>query len=559
MLIELRIRNFAVIEDLSLRLDPGLNALTGETGAGKSIIVGALSLLLGERASADVVRTGADRAAVEGVFDVAQHAPIAALLAEHGIEPEDGLLILRREVAAEGRNRAWINGAASTAALVGEIGRRLVDLHGQHEYQTLLRRSEQRRILDAYGGAQDLADRVGAAYAHWRGALRALDDLDVRRREAEQRKDFLRFQAEEIEKAALQPGEEAELDAEASRLDHADELARLSGTLHLALYAADQSLSVKLGELRRTLENLVRIDPSQTDARELLETALFNMEELGRRMGDYAAGIENDPVRVDQLRRRLDLIFRMKTKYGATIEDVIEAGARARAELDTLDRAEFERRQLEQAAEQARAELDGVAADLTKARASAAEKLSAAIATLLPQLGMEGGHLDVVLEPADEPGAHGAEDVEFRIALNKGFEARPLARVASGGELSRVMLALKTILAGLDVVPTLVFDEVDAGIGGKVAHAVGDKLRDVARDRQVFVITHLPQIASRAQHHLLVEKSESAEKSTTTVTELKDEARVAELARLLGGDPESETSRTHAQELLGTKQGEDER
>ena len=392
MLIELRISNFAVIEELSLRLEPGLNALTGETGAGKSIIVGALSLLLGERASADVVRAGADRSAVEGVFYVANNTEIAAMLAEHGIEPEDGFLILRREVAAEGRNRAWINGAASTAALVGDIGRRLVDLHGQHEYQTLLRRSEQRRILDAYGGAQELAQRVSAAHAHWRASLRALDDLDSRRREAEQRKDFLRFQAEEIEKAGLKPGEESELESEATRLDHADELARLSGTLHLALYAADQSLSVKLGELRRTFESLARIDPSQQDARELLETALLNVEELGRRMGDYAAGIENDPVRVDQLRRRLDLIFRLKTKYGATIEEVIAVGARARAELDVLDSGEFERRQLEQAAEDARSALDAVAAQLTQARTSAAVKLSAAVATLLPQLGMEGGH-----------------------------------------------------------------------------------------------------------------------------------------------------------------------
>ncbi|HEU5208865.1 MAG TPA: DNA repair protein RecN [Longimicrobiales bacterium] len=553
MLIELRILNFAVIESLSLRLEAGLNALTGETGAGKSIIVGALSLLLGERASADVVRTGAERASVEGVFDVSAHPAIVSALAEQGIETEEGLLILRREVAAEGRNRAWINGAASTAALVGEIGRQLVDLHGQHEYQTLLRRSEQRRILDAYADALPLAAEVERAHAHWRASLRELDALDERRREAEQRKDFLRFQAEEIESAELREGEEEELEAEASRLDHAEELARLSNSLHLDLYAADESLSSRLGEMRRTLDHLVRIDPSQQDAHEMLAAALYNLEELGRRMGEYATAIEGDPARLDFIRRRLDRIHRLKLKYGASVGEVIGVGARARAELDTLDRAEFERRQLDQAAEQARTAFVQAAARLSAARARAARRLSKAVGTILPQLGMDGGTMDVVLEHVDEPSPHGAEDVEFRIALNKGFEPRALARIASGGELSRVMLALKTILAGLDDVPTLVFDEVDAGIGGKVAHAVGDKLRDVARDRQVFVITHLPQIASRAQHHLLVRKEERGARTTTTVDELAGEARVAELARLLGGDPESETSLAHAKELLAGK------
>ena len=553
MLIELRILNFAVIESLSLRLEAGLNALTGETGAGKSIIVGALSLLLGERASADVVRTGAERASVEGVFDVSAYPAIVSALAEQGIEPEDGILILRREVAAEGRNRAWINGAASTAALVGEIGRQLVDLHGQHEYQTLLRRSEQRRILDAYADALPLATEVEEAHGRWRASLRELDALDERRRETEQRKDFLRFQAEEIEKAELREGEEEELEAEAARLDHAEELARLSNSLHLELYAADESLSSRLGEMRRTLDHLVRIDPSQQDAHEMLAAALYNLEELGRRMGEYATAIEGDPSRLDFIRSRLDRIHRLKLKYAGTISEVIATGAAARAELDTLDRAAFERRQLEQAVDEARTAFIQASAKLSAARARGARRLSKAVGAMLPQLGMEGGTMEVVLESLDQPTTHGAEDIEYRISLNKGFEPRALARIASGGELSRVMLALKTILAGLDAVPTLVFDEVDAGIGGKVAHAVGDKLRDVARDRQVFVITHLPQIASRAQHHLLVKKDERDERTTTTVEELHGDARVAELARLLGGDPESEASLAHAKELLAEK------
>src|SRR5690606_22129879 len=324
---------------------------------------------------------------------------------------------------------------------------------------------------------------------------------------------------------------------------------------HHALYAADESLSSRLGEMRRTLEHLVRIDASQKDAHEMLDAALYNVEELGRRMGDYAAEIEADPARLDHVRRRLDRIHRLKVKYGATVEEVIATGVRAREELDTLDRAEFERRQLEQAAERAHEEFVAAAAKLSAARSRAARRLSDAVAAILPQLGMDGGSMHIVLEALPQPAGYGAEDVEFRIALNRGFEPRPLARIASGGELSRVMLALKTILAGLDDVPTLVFDEVDAGIGGRVAHAVGEKLREVARDRQVFVITHLPQIASRAQHHLLVRKEERGGRTATTVEELRADARIAELARLLGGDPESATSLAHARELLAEPTG----
>jgi len=551
MLLELRIQNFAVIEQLSIHLESGLNALTGETGAGKSIIVGALSLLLGERASVDVIRAGAGKAVVEGVFDVARRKDILGALAEQGIEANEGLLILRREIAAEGRSRAWVNGAASTATLLGSLGKLLVDLHGQHEHQTLLARDEQRAILDDYAGSSDLAARVRSAHAQTRRLEAELADLERRRREAEQRADYLRFQANEIESAKPRAGEEEEIGQESVRLEHAEELATLAQQLHQALYAAEKSITARLADVRRTLDHLIRIDASQEPARETLANAYYALEELGQRMGDYADGIEYDPARLEALRARQDLLFRLRTKYGPTLEDVIATGQKARAELSLVDDAEVARQDLQKALQDANSELTGAAADLTRQRRKAAARLQKDVAALLPELGMPGGRFEVLLEQAPEITAGGAENVEFRIAVNTGFEARSLARVASGGELSRVMLALKAVLAAVDRVPTLIFDEIDVGIGGRVALQVADKLRDVARNHQVFVITHLPQLASRAAHHLLVEKVEREGTTLTRVSELQGSERIKELARMLGGDPESEVSLEHAREMLG--------
>ena len=554
MLIELRVQNLAVIEHVALKLEPGLNALTGETGAGKSIIVGALSLLLGERASAESVRPGAARAVVEGVFDIARRPEIATLLGEHGIDSEDGLLILRREVAAEGRNRAWVNGAAATAALVGRLGQLLVDLHGQHEHQALLRADEQRRVLDACAGAGELAAQVRAAWQDARDARARLEQLELRARELAQRADYLRFQVDELERAELRVGEDEALEAESRRLEHADELARTTETLHQQLYGAEQSLSSRLGEMRRALGQLARIDPGLARFTEPLESALYTLEEVGRDLGDYARSVAQDPRRLEQVRTRLDLLFRLRGKYGPGLEDVLATLERARVELSALDDVAHERAALETTRAAAERQLRELAAELGKKRRRAGKQIARDMAALLPELGM-GGRFEVAFQPLSEPAAHGAEQIEFLIAVNAGFEPRALARVASGGELSRVMLALRSVLARGDAVPTLVFDEIDVGIGGRVAHQVAEKLHHIGRDHQVFVITHLAQIASRADHHLLVEKTEREGTTLTAVTELNDEDRVRELARLLGGDPESRTSIEHARELLGAGPG----
>ena len=550
MITELRIQDYAVIDRLSLRLGAGLNALTGETGAGKSIIVGALSLLLGERATSDVIRAGADRAVIEGVFDVEQNRPVRELLAAHGLEPEEGLLIVRREIAAGGRGRVWINGSASTVAVLGELGEFLVDLHGQHEHQSLLQPGQQRALLDAYSDAVQLSASVRAAHGRLRSAQARLTQLETRVRETEQRADFLRFQLDEIDRAKLRVNEEEDLELEGRRLSHASELAELAERLHTDLYASEHALASRLAEVRRTLDHLIRIDGSLSQWREVVESALFGLEELGREMGSYAAGVEHDPARLEHVRKRQDLIFRLKRKYGPELADVMRTAESTRAELAELDSSALDHEALEREIADAQRTLATTAVELSAARARGARRFSDEVAAVLPELGMSAARFTIELTPLPEIGASGAEDVEFRIAVNAGFEPRPLARVASGGELSRIMLALKSALARLDGIPTLVFDEIDVGIGGRVAHQVGEKLKHVADARQVFVITHLPQIASRADVHLLVHKSEAAGVASTSVEPLNGEARVRELARLLGGDPESDVSLSHAREML---------
>ncbi len=551
MLVELRIRDYAVVEDLTLTLSPGLNVLTGETGAGKSIIVGALSLLLGERASSSVVRTGTERATVEAVFDVAELPDVQARMEELGFRPEDGLLILRREVAAEGRNRAWVNGSPATAGIVGELGGALVDIHGQHEHQTLLRAAEQRTILDAYAKAAGQAETVHDLYE----TVRILQEERLRReervREIESRADFLRFQLQEIEGMALSEGEDETLEAEARRHEHSEELVEGTGSAHETLYAGEGSVADRISEVRTVLTRLARFDPEQLEeAAGLLNDAFHAINEVGRRLGDYASSVDHDPARLEEVRGRLDLIFRLKRKYGPELSDVLATARRLREELAEMEEADHDLEALRQRTERARADLASAAEALSERRSAAAERLATAVEETLPDLGLPGAVFEVRLRPLEHLGPGGAEAVEFLVAPNPGFQPMPLARIASGGELSRIMLALKSILAEVDRLPVLVFDEIDAGIGGGVAAAVAKKLGEVAVRHQVFVVTHLAQLAARARGHYLVEKQSTGDETRTGVRVLEGDARVQEISRMLGGDPESSTSREHARELL---------
>jgi DNA repair protein RecN (Recombination protein N) len=551
MLVELRIRDYAVVKDLALELGPGLNVLTGETGAGKSIIVGALSLLLGERASSSVVRAGAERATVEAVFDVQSLSEIHRLVEEQGFRLEDGLLILRREVAAEGRNRAWVCGSPATAGAVGALGGALVDLHGQHEHQTLLRSPEQRAILDAYGGASETAARVAALHGELLALRRSLDEREARARDVESRADFLRFQLAEIDGLRVAPGEDEALEGEARRHEHAEELVQGVGAVHEALYAADDALVARLAEARRTLERLAKVDAELASDARLLEDALHMVTEVGRRAGDYASAVEHDPRRLEEVRERLDKLFRLKRKYGPELADVLATAQRVRAELAGLDEADHDLEELRRRIAEAEERLAAAASELGGLRRAAAGRLASAVEAVLPDVGLVGATFEVRLTALEGVSAGGAESVDFLVAPNRGFDPMPLARIASGGELSRVMLALKSILAGVDHVPVLVFDEIDAGVGGVIAAAVADKLVEVAGRHQVFVVTHLAQVAARARSHFLVEKGDDEDVTSAGVRVLSGEARVEEIARMLGGDPESAKSRAHARELLG--------
>jgi len=551
MLTELRVRDLAVIADVTLPFQPGLNVLTGETGAGKSMVVDALSLLLGERASADIVRPGAEKTVVEGAFEFtsAVHRHLLAPFAELGVELEDGRLVLKREVLREGKSRAWVNGSPTTIGVLAEIGALLVDLHGQHETQSLLRPDAQRDMLDAYADAD--VERVAVRDAHAR--LKELEtreaDLTTRQEDVRRKADYLRHVLQEIERAKPKLGEDEALDVEAKRLAHAEELGRLARELEETVDAAG------LTKAQKILANLRRVDASLGEWQELLDAAFASAAELAQAARTYASDIEADPERLSAVEQRRDLLFRLQQKHGPTIADVLAARDTAARELELLDTADLDLRNIAADRETAAQEFSRACTALTEKRTAGAKKLARAVNKLLPSLGMAGGKFSAQMLPRTTHHAHGAEDIIFDVKLNEGLEERPLARVASGGELSRLMLALKVVLASHDVVPTLVFDEVDQGIGGEVGASVGAALLDVSREgRQALVITHLPQIAVFADQHLRVAKGKKGGLATSDVEVVEGEWRIKEIARMLG-DADMATARRHAVELLKTAGG----
>ena len=550
MLTELRVRDLATIADVTLQLGPGLNVLTGETGAGKSMLVDALALLLGERAAAGSVRPGASKAVVEGAFEEIE-AATRRRIEELGLDVEDGRVVIRREVSAEGRSRSWVNGSPTTASVLAELGGLLVDLHGQHETQSLLRPDAQRDILDAFAHAEE--ERASVAEAHaLLAALRAEESsLVTRRDEVRRRADYLRHVVAEIDGAKLQPGEEEALQLEARRLSQAGALVEQAQRVVDALEGDEGNALAALNVATRAVAALEKVDPGTAEWRELLDGAYTNLTELARIAGEYAASVQEDPDRLATVERRRDLLFRLSGKYGATVEAILDTRNEAAAELDLLDTADTDLRAIAARRAGAQAALEHAAEALSELRRVAADRLIRGVNRLLPQLGLPGGKLLVVLTPLGEAAAHGRESVQLHVQLNVGHEARPLARVASGGELSRLMLALKVVLVKHDAVATLVFDEVDQGIGGEVGVQVGAALASVAERHQVLVITHLPQIAARADSHLVVSKEARRGIATSDVQSLHGEDRVSEIARMLG-DTEGDAARRHAQAMLRT-------
>src|SRR6266851_5143195 len=553
MLRELSIRNLAVVEEAVVPFAPGLNVLTGETGAGKSIVVDALLLITGARAQLDWIRTGADTALVEAVFEIDPAGPVAALLDEAGHHPGDGQLVIKRELARSGRHRAFVNDGAATVGLLERLGELLVELHGQHEHQRLMEPARQLLLLDRFAEALDRRERVGALVRRWEEARAALDRLRSEMREGARQEDLYRFQLAEIDDVRLKDGEEEELRAERSRLQHAERIvAGLQETVGL-LYEEPQSATTRLSRAATLLRDLSRYEP---DAAASIEDVVGR----ARALRDRAVF---DPERLEQIDARLDTIVKLKRKYGDSVAAILAHRQEAATALDRITRHDAIAEEMERGVAEAAAAAGAEAAALSQARTRGAERLERLIQKEIRGLGMEHGRFRVALrrEPAAvgelaagldgwRVGARGAESAELLLSANPGEDLRPLTKVVSGGELSRVMLAAKTVLAAADDVPVLVFDEVDAGIGGRVADVVGQKLAASATGRQVLCVTHLGPIAAYAGQHLLVEKRVARGATRTTVTLLPAAARVDELARMLGGERVTEASRRHARELL---------
>jgi DNA repair protein RecN (Recombination protein N) len=563
MLRELSIRNLAVVEEAVVPFAPGLNVLTGETGAGKSIVVDALLLITGARAQPDWIRTGADTALVEAVFEIDPAGPVAALLDEAGHHPGDGQLVVKRELARSGRHRAFVNDGAATVGLLERLGELLVELHGQHEHQRLMEPARQLWLLDRFAEADDRRERVAALVRKWEEARAALARLQGEMREGARQEDLYRFQLTEIDDLRLRDGEEEELRAERSRLQHAERIvAGLQETVGI-LYEEPQSATARLSRAATLLRDLSRYEPDAAAPIEAIEGAQAYLEDVVGRARALRDRAVFDPDRLEQIDARLDAIVKLKRKYGDSVAAILAHRQEVAAALDRITRHDAIAEEMEGAVAEAAAAAGTEAGALSAARTRAAERLERLVQKEIRGLGMEHGRFRVALrrEPAAagelaagpegwRVGPRGAESVELLLSANPGEDLRPLAKVVSGGELSRVMLAAKTVLAAADDVPVLVFDEVDAGIGGRVADVVGQKLAASAAGRQVLCVTHLAPIAAYAGQHLLVEKRVARGATRTTVTRLPAAARVDELARMLGGERVTEASRRHARELL---------
>lgn len=550
MLSELHIADFALIDELTASLDRGLNVLTGETGAGKSIIIDAINAILGVRAGTDLIRTGAQRAAVQAAFDLVDAPDALADSESAGCAAEDGLLIIAREVHAGGKSQCRVNGRMVTVSMLREMGRSLVDVHGQHEHQSLLSVSHHLDLLDAWAGPEVLALRTEVAALSRRLAeLDAqLEKLHLDERDRARRMDLYQFQVQEIDAARLQPGEDEELEATRVRLANAEKLHLHAGQGYEGLREDGAALDILSGCLNH-LESLAQIDPTAAPILESAQAAYYQLEDAAQQLRAYQEEIEFNPERLEQVQERLHALGVLKRKYGDSIPEILAYREQIAGELDGLAHSEEHAAGLQ--AERARAEREATAraGQLTALRRLATGRFEQAVEQELADLAME--HTRFHVEMAPQPlAATGMDRVEFLISPNPGEPLKPLARVASGGELSRVMLALKSVLARVDRVPTLIFDEIDVGIGGRTAHVIGEKLAALGREKQVVCVTHLPQIACLADAHFTVRKEVAGGRTVVRLRRLTEEERVEEISRMLGGRDDSAGARQHAQEML---------
>ena len=571
MLTTLRIKNLALVSDLTLELQPGCNVITGETGAGKSIILGALNLVLGERADRTLIRSGEESCSVEAVFDVKKlRAPLKSFLEENGLEPcEDYQLVLKRTFTSAGTNRQFINGSATTLATLASIGEWLVDMHGPHDHQSLLHAAKQLAILDAFGGLEKERESFGELVRRRAVLENEKAALIVDEKTYAQQLDLLRFQVQEISAARLQPDEEKSVEEEFNRASNAAKLLQLSQAALEALSESDNSLLTQSGAVGRVLAELQRVDSGAANLVELHAQATGTLRELQTELSRYAEKVDVDPARLAEIEERLNLIHSLKRKYGATLAEVIAFGDEAKQKLNALESRDAELARINSELQKRDAELLSAGKKLSAARKKVIPQLAKAVSQQLDDLGFKQSRFDVAIKTdfvGDEVTSlkskenqrlltssptfrrTGFDEIEFQFAPNLGEPAKPLRAIASSGEIARVMLALKTVLAAEDEIPVLIFDEVDANVGGETANAVGEKMKQIAAKRQVLCITHLPQVAAPADAHYVVTKQVKNGRTLSEITLLDKKSRVTELARMLGG--QSDAARKHAEALL---------
>lgn len=570
MLLELSIRNLAVVESVSIRFGRGFHVLTGETGAGKSIIIDALSLIIGARGASELVRHGTDKAEVEACFELPEHHPLRDTLRRIGIDAEEDTLIIRREISAQGKSSIRVNGQMATLAMLKEIGEWLANIHGQHEHQSLLKAERHLDWLDLFGSAS-----IGPAKARYQEAYHAyvrlrkeLAELEDKSKNAMQLMDMYRFQAAEIGQAKLKPGEDESLQEEKRKLANAEKLFQAAADAYEALYGKAGGLGAAAKAVGK-LEEIAGFDSAVLQPLlEQVQSAYYQLEDAAFQLRDYRDRIEFNPERLESIEKRLDQIVGLRRKYGSDVAEILAHYAHIQSELALIENKDEQVERLREQVEALERQLVRLAAELTARRSEAAGRLSAGIERELRDLHMERTRIHIRIDSpkesaaGDEPAgrrrrwtASGWDEVEFLISPNPGEPLRPLHKIASGGELSRIMLAMKAIFAQVDQIPVLVFDEVDTGVSGRAAQAIAEKLSALAEVCQVFSITHLPQVACMADVHFLIRKEVEAERTFTRVSPLNGRERVQELARMLGGVEVTDTTEQHAQEMLALAAG----
>lgn len=554
MLTELRITNFAVIEELSLTIDSGFTVLTGETGAGKSLLIDAVALLVGGRASSEQIRFGEDEAQLEASFEIPPSHPILGTLrAQEILGPQDSHLIIRRIIARSGRNRVYLNGMLTPVHVLETFAGTLIDIHGQHDQQSLLSSSAQLDVLDAFGQVRELRDRYRAIYQEWVRSRQARAEIAITVQQRAQQEDLLKFQRQELEEAGCRIGEEEALQAERQRLGSSSRLVELASEAQERIHGDGQGVLTNLVVAERLLGELTQIDPEVEATKRLASEAKVLLREVADSLRSYIESVDADPGRLSTVEDRLTVIQKMKKKYGGTIEAVLTTYSWVKEEQERLSRLDAQLTDYDRLIHEQQKKVSELAQQLSLRRKDAAKRLTKLVGKELDALKMGSVRFVVQVGPNElneSYGSDGIDRVEFLLAANAGEPLKPMSRVASGGEISRLMLALKSVVANIDQVPVVIFDEIDTGVGGAVAATIGKRLRMLGQYHQVLCITHLPQVASQAHHHFCVEKSEVKGRTVTTVRSLNGINREGEIARMLGGERVTPKTRATAAELI---------